>query len=96
MIVVHINHCSILFTHQVNNAWSLYRTKSQWVDLGIHTKACMTRPETCAAGGAISLWVNIIACPSSGGIASSLAHGLTGSQIYCQGNMRYYSLLFYV
>ena len=32
--------------------------RNQWVDLGIHTEACMTRPETCgAAGGAISMWV---------------------------------------
>ena len=36
-------------------------TKQQWVDLGMHTEACMTRPETCgAAGGAISVWINAI------------------------------------
>ena len=35
-------------------------TKKQWVDLGIHTEACMTRPETCGAvAGAISLLVKL-------------------------------------
>ena len=33
--------------------------QSQWVDLGIHTEACITQPETCTAGGTISMWVNI-------------------------------------
>ena len=58
-------------------ALSLDRTKRQWVDLGIHTEACMTRPETCgAAGGAVSLWVRVSAS-SSGGIVSTLAYGFT-------------------
>ena len=47
--------------YQVNNALTLDQTRKQWVDLGIHTEACMTRPETCGAeGGAISVWVNVI------------------------------------
>ena len=42
---------------QVNSALALDHTQRQWVDLGIHTEACMTRPDTCgSAGGAISLW----------------------------------------
>ena len=32
----------------------------QWVDLGIRTEACVTRPDTCgAAGGAISKWLRV-------------------------------------
>ena len=43
----------------------------------------MTRPDTCgAAGGAISLWINVTDCPSTGGIVSSVS-GSTGSRIYC-------------
>ena len=40
---------------------------------------------TCgAAGGAISLWVNVIDCPSDTGIVSSLQSGKAiGSTIYC-------------
>ena len=63
----------------------LDQTRSQWVDLGDSgQKACMTRPETCgAAGGAISLWVNVIECPGNGGIVSSYA-GDTSSLVFCR------------
>ena len=62
---------SVLSISQVNNTLTLDRTKRQWVHLGIHTEACMTRPETCgAAGGAISLWVRVTDCDD--GIISSL------------------------
>ena len=63
-------HCTFCtdythFSYQVNCALSLNRSRSQWVDLGIHTEACMTRPQTCgAAGGAISVWINIADCSS--------------------------------
>ena len=67
---------------QVNSALTLDHTQSQWVDLGIHIEACMTRPETCgSAGGAISVWLKVIDCPY-GGIISSHSHS-TGSVIYC-------------
>ena len=66
------------------NAWSLDHRKRQWADLGIHTEACMTQPETCGAAGiAISLWMNVIDCPWAGGIVSSVQSGKTGSHIYC-------------
>ena len=46
---------------QVNLAWTFNGAKNQWVNLGTHTEACITRPDTCGvAGGAISLWVNIL------------------------------------
>ena len=72
---------------KVNKALIVDRTKKQWVDLGIHTKACMTRPETCgAAGGTISLWIRVIDCPSIGGIVSSYASFKTDSHVYCDAN----------
>ena len=55
----------VIAFHQVNCAVTLDHTKNQWIDLGVHTEACMTRPETCgAAGGTISLWVKQIECPA--------------------------------
>ena len=58
-------------------------TKRQWVDLGIHTEVCMTRPETCGvAGGTICLWVKVVDC-ENGGIVSTLDPGKTGSAIHC-------------
>ena len=77
--------------YQVNNAWTVDRTKRQWVDLGIDTEACMTLPETCgAAGGAISLWMNVIDCQWFGGTVSSLKSGTTGSMIYCRSSYIWY------
>ena len=47
---------------QVNNAVVTDRSRSQWIDLGVHTEACITRPETCGpAGGAVSFWVKLVA-----------------------------------
>ena len=51
---------SYYLLNQVNSALTLNHTRRKWIDLGIHTEVCITHPETCgAAGGAISLWVNI-------------------------------------
>ena len=44
----------------------------------------MTRAETCGvAGGAISLWVNVIDCSGTGGLVSSMGNGATGTMILC-------------
>ena len=76
---------------------TLDRTPRQWVDLGIHTEACMTRPETCGgAGGAISLWVNVIHCPGMCGIVSSHQVGKTGSIIHCLGSNFGYDTYMYL
>ena len=102
MIVVHKNkqnQYSIILTHQVNKAWSLDETRSQWVDLGVHNEACLAQPETCgAAGSAIRLWVKVIdRCTLHDGIISSYAYGSTGTLVLCQFSfVRYASLLFYV
>ena len=66
---------------QVNLAWTFNAAQKQWVDLGFHTEACMTRPETCTTGGAISLWVNI---QGSGpqGIISSCAAMTSGFRLF--------------
>ena len=80
----------------MNSALTLNHWMIQWVDIGIHTEACMTRPETCgAAGGAISLWVNVTDCAPGGGILSSLTDGTSGSLIFCQGTyLRYCQYMF--
>ena len=74
------------FFYQVNSAWSLDHTKKQWIDLGVHTESCITRPDTCgAAGGAISLWMNLLECPSLyGGIITSRTPWTRGSKISCE------------
>ena len=71
-------------------ALSLNRTQgTKWVDLGIHTEACMTRPETCgAAGGAVSVWVKVTECPGEieggiGIITSQSSDQKTGFSIMC-------------
>ena len=84
-----VKGCYLLIFHfpQVNNALIVDRTKNQWVDLGIHTEACMTRPETCGAeGGAISLWIRVIDCPNIGGLVSSLVDSRTRFCVYCDAN----------
>ena len=71
----------------MNSALNLDHTKSQWVDLGVHTEACMTRMVCCAAGGAISLWVKMIDCPYNAGIVSSLAAFRTGLIFSCSTHL---------
>ena len=52
--------CTKVSFDQINDAISLNHTRSQWVDLGILTEACITRPETCGAlGGAVAFWMRI-------------------------------------
>ena len=51
----------------------------------------MTQQESCgAAGGAISLWINIIECPEVHGIISTRDNDHSqGLQVYCSyGNFR--------
>ena len=68
----------------MNSAVATNRTKKQWIGLGVHTEACLTRPETCgAAGGAISLWLRLKDCPDWSGIISTQETG-TGFIIYCK------------
>ena len=75
------------FFLKVNFALSLDRTKRQWIDLGYQTKTCMARPETCgAAGGAISMWVNILHRHGKYGIVSSIRYGKSGSTVYLEHN----------
>ena len=87
----------VLSFSQVNSALTLDHTKRQWVDLGIHTEACMAQPETCsAAGGAIILWANFIDC-TFGGIISSLVYGSSGSVIACSDDsFRFYQCISFV
>ena len=72
---------------KINSAVSTDRTRNQWIDLETHPDvACMTRPETCgAAGGAISVWVNVIDCPQTAGIITSIDDpDKNGFSIWCR------------
>ena len=70
----------------MNKAWTLDSTKRQWVDLGIHTEACMSNME-CGSGGALSLWLRVTYCEAHGGIISSLKPSVaTSTAGYCNTN----------
>ena len=44
----------------------------QWIDLGTHTEACMTRLDTCGvAGGAVSLWLKESRCTDMNGMITA-------------------------
>ena len=67
--------------------------QDKWIDLGIQTGACMTRPEKCGAtGGAISLWIKVhledVTSLTTGVITSmdevSSGEISTGFQIRCK------------
>ena len=47
---------------QVNMAVSTNASRRQWIDLDIHTEACMTRMTRGADGGAISVWIRASNC----------------------------------
>ena len=45
----------------------------QWVDLGVLSEACITRPDTCGPeGAAVAVWVKIHSCPNADGFFTSL------------------------
>ena len=76
-----------IFIFKINSAVSIDRARDQWIHLETHPDAaCMTRPETCgAAGGAISLWVNVIDCPQTAGIVTSIDDpDQSGFRIWCR------------
>ena len=60
-------HCTIysdnlnhFFIFRKNNAVKLDATLREWLDLGIHTEACLTQPDTCSStGGSVSMWIKI-------------------------------------
>ena len=61
------------------------RSRKEWIDLGIHTEACMTQPDTCGSkGGAISVWFKVTNCSTLGAIFSSQPdYSSTRSRISC-------------
>ena len=74
------------FTFKINSAVSTNISLNQWIDLGIHTEACMTRPETCgAAGGAFSVWLRLVDCPHGAGIITTIDDlNKTGFRLWCK------------
>ena len=64
---------------------STNRSRAQWIDLGIHTEACMTVPDTCGTSrGAISVWYRVTYCNHLGSIVTTIQnHTPGGSAIYC-------------
>ena len=64
-------------------------SQRQRINLGIHTEACMTRPQTCgAAGGAISVWLKVNECPPELGsmLSSRQTQSASGFQAVCSEN----------
>ena len=62
---------------KVNKALKTDRARSQWIDLGDLSAACITRPDTCGQeGAAVSFWLNLIECKEGGGVISTINTGL--------------------
>ena len=81
------------FKLKINSAVSTDGSRNQRIDLGSHTEACMTRPETCGtAGGAVSFWLKDIDCGNdyNNGIISTQQSGtFSGFNVQChQGQIR--------
>ena len=73
---------------QVNNAVGTDVTHEQWIDLGVHTEACLTRPDTSGtAGCAISMWVRVTSCTGANYIITSRSfRNSSGFTFSCLGN----------
>ena len=82
---------------KINSALTLDHTRSQWVDLKIHTEACMTRMDCGAAGGAISVWVSVNECTGTCGVISSSDRSTSTSFLmYLFSTGLRYGLLLYI
>ena len=56
--------------------------QSQWIDLGIHTEACITQGN--CASGALSFWLKVIKCQTVDGIISTYSYRRTrGFYLFC-------------
>ena len=67
------------------------RTKGQWIDLGIHTKACMTRMDCGTPGGAVSMWFRLEdLCDDFAGLLTTRSLTRSGFVVDCRvGVLRY-------
>ena len=62
---------------KVNKALKTDRARSQWIDLGDLSEACITRPDACGPEGpAVSFWLNLIECKEGDGVISTTNTGL--------------------
>ena len=55
---------------QLNQAVQTNNAMSQWVDLGVVTDACMTRPDTCTNGATMTIYIKDDDCNSPGVLSS--------------------------
>ena len=63
----------------------------QYIDLGDMSEACITIPDTCAAGAAVAFWmrINKTECVNPKGIMSSRQRGSkTGFEVLCEADQK--------
>ena len=66
-------------------AVSTDQSREQWIDLGIHTEACMTTMTCGAHGGAVSMWLRVRQCDNNNGILTTLQfESTTGLIVRCE------------
>ena len=73
-----LTHFNLLLFIQLDFAWTVDRTRRQWIDMGIVTGACMLSPASCTAGGAISFWLNI---PDAATLPGEIRRGILQSYL---------------
>ena len=57
----------------------LDKEKNEWLDLGIHTEACLTQLDTCGStGGALSMWIKLGSSTYTGIITTKQNDGASG------------------
>ena len=73
---------------QKGNGLSFNETKNRWVDLGFHTEACITKPDTCTNGGAVAFWLKVTNGTREKGIISTRSKTDT-SFLYIYNHLTY-------
>ena len=68
---VNLRKTRFLIFLQIGNAVRLDASQRQWIDLGIHTEVCLTRPDRCTIGGAVSFWIKLIGTETYTGLLST-------------------------
>ena len=67
-------------------AVSTDHSRQQWIDLGVHTEACMTTMTCGTDGGAVSMWLRVRRCDQYNGILTTVqSFYTTGFFVDCIG-----------